>query len=144
MNLILIDPNLLGHIQLLGQYILNLPNLIYTQKTVPVPKGQTQRLFHRLKVGRDSQQARVARIRGIHTTDIIAALRLHSSVCLEDGVPPAPAEPDCADLVCAGCHAQSVDETVDDGFADSLTVLYEPGPKGSGDDGGILGFVDES
>lgn len=142
--LILIYPDLLRQFRLLGQHILDLPDLVHTQKTIFGPKSQTQRFRHRLKVAGDSHRARVAGIRSIHAADVFAALRLGSSVCFEDGIPPAPAEPYRADLVCAGDHAHGVNETVNDGLADGLTVFYEPRPQCGGYDGGVLGFVDQT
>ena len=144
MHLVLIQLDLMRHIRLFRQDILDLPNAIHVQQTVLRPQRQAQRLRHRVKVARYGHQARVARERCIHPADARAVFVLGLPVRLQDGVAAAPgsshqhhwphearersipAEANRPDLVRARDHAHGVDEAVDLRATDPLAVGDQP------------------
>ena len=81
--------------------------------------------------------ARVGRV------DATAAHRF-GAARLQDGVAPAPAEADGADLGRAWDVAHGVDEGRYDGLADGFSVTDQPWPKGGGHDRRVLYFVHDA
>ena len=136
MHLILIQPNLMLHLRLLGQQIDNLPPRRFIQQTILRPQRQTQRLAHRIEIPRHSNKARMRSERRIHPSHG----PFHLAVRLEDGISTAPAESHGTDLVGPGRHAHGVDEAVYQRFGDSFAVCDEPGAQGCRDGGGVGGF----
>ena len=65
-------------------------------------------------------------IRRIHAPNITTLSTLALPVGLQNRIPPAPAEPDCPNLVRARRHAHGVDEAVDQGPGDTFAVFGEP------------------
>lgn len=129
------------HIRLLPHQILNLPHTPLIQQRVLGPQRQTQRLPHRIEVRRYSHQTRMTSDRRIHPTNTTPLARLFLPMSLQDGIPPAPAEAQRADLVRARDHAHGVDEAVDEGSRHAFAVRGQPGAEGGGDDGGVFGLV---
>lgn len=129
------------HIRLLPHQILYLPYTRLIQQRVLRPQRQTQRLPDRIKVRRYSDQTRMTGDRRIHPTNTTPLARLLLPMSLQDRIPPAPAEPQRADLVRAGDHAHGVDEAVDEGSRHAFAVRGQPGAKGGGDDSRVFGFV---
>ena len=89
-DLILVQPDLVRHVRLLRQHILDLPNAIHVQQAVLRPQRQTQRLRYGVKVARDGHQARVARERRVDSANARAVRVLGLPVRLEYGVAAAP------------------------------------------------------
>jgi hypothetical protein len=128
------------HVRLFCQQILYLTNTLLIQQTILVPKRQAQRHRHWFKVARNRYQTRMARVRGIDTTNTALLL----SMRLQDRISSSPAEPNRAYLVRARDQAHGIDEARDQGLRDGFAVLDEPGPQCCGDYSGILNFVHQA
>lgn len=81
-------------------------------------------------------------IRRVHAPNIATLSALFLPAGLQDRIPPSPAESDSANLVRARYHAHRIDEAIDQGTRDTLTVFGEPRTQSCRHDGGILGLVD--
>ena len=139
MDLILIHLDL-TRTPLLLQNLLDTLHTLRIQQTIPVPQRQTQRPIHGVEIPRNRHQARMTRVRRIHT----ANLTICSASGLEYRVAPAPAETDRPDLVRAGDMFDGIDKPADHRLTDPLAVLDQPRPQRRRDDRRVLALVDDA
>lgn len=140
MNLIFIDLDLVRNASFFGHQILYLSDTLLVQKTVFRTERQTERHRYWVKITGNGNQRRVASHSSVHTTNTALLL----SVRLQNGIASAPAEADSANFVGTRDLANGINEARDQRLRDAFAVLDQPRAKRCGNNGGVLGFVNDA
>jgi hypothetical protein len=118
MNLLFINPQLMGQARLLRHQILNLSHGSIIQKTVLIANSQTQWLCNRIEVAWDGDKRGMA---CIYSIDV--------AVCCENRISSSPTEPNCANFSGSRNCSNSSDEGFNDRLVTPSRCLTTHGPR---------------